>query len=80
MGRIIELPVDFPRGTWFGICDESIPVAVTPDGVCKAWDCDGGRDFAATSMTFGRGRWTDEASFRDFVENQFASRPDTATA
>ena len=70
----IELPTSFPEGTWFGICDEEIPVTMGPDGTCKAWDVAGGRPFATTSMWGGRGRRTDEASFRDFVKNQpFAS-------
>jgi hypothetical protein len=74
MGKIIKLPTVFPEGTWFGICDEEIPVAMTPDGRCTAWDAAGGRPFATTSMWYGRGARVDEAAFRDFVRNQpFAS-------
>jgi hypothetical protein len=78
MAKVIELPTVFPEGTWFGICDEEIPVAMTPDGRCTAWDCPGGRSFASTSMWYGRGRKTDEATFRDFVRNQFAASPTDA--
>jgi hypothetical protein len=66
----VELPASFPSGTDFIVVDDEIPVTFTPDGVCTAWDTPGGRPFAITSTWSGRGRKTDEASFREFVKSQ----------
>jgi hypothetical protein len=63
----IELPV-FPAGTKFFLCDEEIPISLTPDGVCKAWDTPGGRPFPVTSLARGRGPGIGEEDFRRIVK------------